>query len=417
MKPIALLLALFAPTLAAAADYPDLPDPVQVEAALEHNPLVFTARSGLKLEQANQKRWNSGPYEFNVRAGSAQRNVMNAGQRLKEWDVAVERPLRLPNKMLLDQDIGSAGVARAGFALGDARHEAARTLLRLWFAWQREQAAVAQWQQQAELLQRLSEMTAKRVQAGDAPQMELNQSQAAAAQAEVSRQQTQLRARLAANELARQFPGLPLPEALPATEPAAIEGDLAHWQEQVLQHNHELGMVQSERQFQELLAERSRADRLPDPTVGMRYSNEMGGNERITGVYVSVPLSFGQRWALAESAQQQAQIAIDRAEFVQQRLLGDVYAAHTQAVNSYATWQQATRAAEKVKQNAELVARAYSLGESSLADTLAARRLAQESALAERTARLDANEARYRLLLDAHQLWPLDADNDTHDHY
>ncbi len=55
---------------------------------------------------------------------------------------------------------------------------------------------------------------------------------------------------------------------------------------------------------------------------------------------------------------------------------------------------------------------AYSLGESSLGETLVARRQALEASLAESIARIDANEARYRLLLDAHQLW---IDNDQHE--
>ena len=58
-----------------------------------------------------------------------------------------------------------------------------------------------------------------------------------------------------------------------------------------------------------------------------------------------------------------------------------------------------------MRSNAELVAKAYSLGESSLPYSLSARRFALESSLAEILAQLDANEARYRLLLDAHLLW------------
>ncbi|HEX7454893.1 MAG TPA: transporter, partial [Gallionella sp.] len=53
----------------------------------------------------------------------------------------------------------------------------------------------------------------------------------------------------------------------------------------------------------------------------------------------------------------------------------------------------------------------YTLGESSLSDSLTARRFALESSLAENLTQLDANEARYRLLLDAHQLWALDEDH------
>ena len=91
-----------------------------------------------------------------------------------------------------------------------------------------------------------------------------------------------------------------------------------------------------------------------------------------------------------------------------------MYAAYTQAVNNYQIWQQSQQAARSVRENAELVTRAYNLGESSLTDVLNARRMALESSLAHSIAQLDANEARYRLLLDAHQLWPLDVhENDA----
>ena len=105
--------------------------------------------------------------------------------------------------------------------------------------------------------------------------------------------------------------------------------------------------------------------------------------------------------------------------FVKRRLEGDIYAVHTQTVSSFATWQQAHEAAQAIRSNAELVGKAYSLGESSLSDSLTARRLALESSLAENLVQLDANEARYRLLLDAHQLWPLADDEDGHhaNHY
>jgi len=210
-----------------------------------------------------------------------------------------------------------------------------------------------------------------------------------------------------------------LPEKLPPATPQAVEHDFSFWKSRVLEHNHELGMAQEQSRVQQLLAQRSRADQLPDPTVGMRYSNEAGGSEKVAGVYVSVPLSFGQRSATAEGAAQQAAIAADQEAFVKRRLEGNIYATHTQAANSYNTWQQAHDAAHAMRSNAELVAKAYSLGESSLLDSLSARRFALESSLAENLAQLDANEARYRLLLDAHQLWTLDTSDDEHhaNHY
>ncbi|MBI2286211.1 MAG: TolC family protein [Nitrosomonadales bacterium] len=415
----ALLLALLSGIACAEEiNRSDLPPPAQVESALNQHLTVLNAASELKMEHTNQRKWNSGNYEFNLRAGTGQRNIASTGQNLKEWDVALERPLRLFNKVGIDEDIGAASVAHAEYALGDARHEAGRTLLRLWFAWQREQAQVALWQQQVDILKQQAQMTEKRVKAGDAPKLELNQAQAAAAQASVSWHQAQLRAHLAGNDLTRQFPTIQLPEKLPPATPQATEHDLAFWKSRVLEHNHELGMMQEQNRVQQLLAQRSRADQLPDPTVGVRYANEVGGNEKVAGVYISVPLSFGQRSATAVGAAQQAAIAADQEAFVKRRLEGDIYAAYTQTVSSFATWQQAHEAAQAIRSNAELVGKAYSLGESSLSDSLIARRFALESSLAENLAQLDANEARYRLLLDAHQLWPLDNEDEHHaNHY
>ncbi len=412
-------LALFG-SFAAAEEMnrPDLPPPAQVESALGNHLLVLNATSSLKMEHANQRKWNSGNYEFNLRAGAGQRDIVSTGQNLKEWDVALERPLRLFNKVGIDEDIGAASVVRAEYALGDARHEAGRVLLHLWFAWQREQAQVALWQQQVDILKQQAQMAEKRVKAGDAPRLELNQAQAAAAQAGVSWHQAQLRAQLAGNDLARQFPSIQLPEKLPPATPQAVEYDYAYWKSHIFNDNHELGMVQEQSHVQQLLAQRSRADQLPDPTVGVRYANEVGGNEKVSSVYLSVPISFGVRVATAQGVAQQAAIAADQEAFVKRRLEGDIYAAHTQAVSSFATWQQAHEAAQAIRSNTELVGKAYSLGESSLSDSLIARRFALESSLAENLAQLDANEARYRLLLDAHQLWALDNEDEHHaNHY
>lgn len=393
---------------AAEINRPDLPPPAQVERALDEHLLVLNATSGLKLELANQRKWDSGTYEFSLRAGSAQRNIANTGQKLKEWDVALERPLRLPGKVGIDQDIGTASVQRAEFALGDAHHEAGRLLLKLWFSWQREQTTAALWQKQVEILKQQAVMAEKRVKSGDAPRLELNMAQAAAAQASVSWHQARLRAQMAGNDLNRQFPAIQLPEKPLASTPQAIEHDFEFWKSRIFADNHELGMVQQQTHVQQLLAQRSNADRIPDPTVGMRYSNEMGGNEKVTGIYLMVPLSIGHRSATAEGVAQQAAMAADQEAFVKRRLEGDVYAAHMQATRNFETWQQANDAATAIRSNADLVAKAYTLGESSLSDSLSARRFALESSLAESLARLDANEARYRLLLDAHQLWALD---------
>jgi outer membrane protein TolC len=415
MKTVSALLVLLcaAPAIAAESDYPDLPPHSQVDDAINNHINVLTAETGIKIEQGNQRKWQSGNYEFNVRAGTGQRKIGLPDQTVNEWDIAIERPLRLPNKMLIDDNIGDEVVNRAEQALGDAHHETGRTLLHLWFNWQREQAQATQWQQQVDILRQQAATTEKRFKAGDAPKMEWNQAQAAVSQASVALQQAKLRTQLAGADLTRQFPAILLPPKQTLPTPILVEHDFSYWKDQILDHNHEIELAQSEKRIQQMLAERGRADRIPDPTVGLRYSNEMGGNEKVTGLYLSIPISFGLRNTNAQHAEYLAEIASNREAATRRRLEGDVYAAHAQAVSSYQTWQQAQEAGDSLRKNAELVTRAYTLGESSLSETLTARRLALESTLTENIAQLDANETRYRLLLDAHQLWAM-AGHDDH---
>lgn len=393
---------------AAEINHPDLPPPAQVIQALNDHLLVLNATSTVKMEQANQRKLNSGNYEFNLRVGAAHRNITNTGQVRKEWYVGLERPIRLFNKVAIDEDIGAAGVAQAEYALGDARHEASRILLRLWFVWQREQVQATLWQQQVAILKQQAKMTEKRVKAGGAPKLELNLALAAAAQASVSRDQAQLRAQLAANELSKSFPAIQPPLTPILTPPTPISHDFAFWKSRILEGNHLLGMTKIRSQAKQLQAKRSRADQTPDPTIGLLYSNEQGGNEKLSSIYLSIPIPNGHRSATTESAEQQAMMAVDQENFIRRRLEGDIFAAHLQAVKKFKTWQQAHQAALSINRNTQLIAKAYIMGEYSLSDSLTARRFALQSSIAENLALLDANEARYRLLLDAHLLWASD---------
>jgi outer membrane protein TolC len=414
MKILFLIFSLCASqAFADDSNHPDLPPVSQVVDALNKHIIVLTAETGRKIELVNQRKLRSGNYEFNLRAGTGKRKIAQPDDSLKEWDVAIERPLRLPNKMFIDGDLGDEGINRAEQALGDAYHETGRTLLHLWFNWMREKAQAQQWGQQVNILEQQAAATEKRLKAGDAPKMEWKQAQAAVSQANVSRQQALLRAQLAGAELTRQFPAILLPSTQSLAEPIPIAHEFSYWQNQILDHNHEIELARSEKRIQQLLAARGRADRIPDPTIGLRYANEMGGNEKVTSVYLSVPISFGLRSMNAQHAEYMAEIADNREAAIRRRLESDVNASYAQAVSSYQTWQQAREAADNLRKNAELVTRAYVLGESNLSDTLIARRLALESTLAENITQLDANESNYRLQLDAHQLWAMDENNEN----
>jgi outer membrane protein TolC len=422
MKPRALLFAcaaLLAARPGLAADpYPaDLPPLATVEKALLSAPSVLAAKSLMQYEEANRSRLDAGSYEWGMRLGQQQRVTRAApGQRFSEWEVGLERPLRLPSKAKIDGALGTQGVAQAGTAYGDAVHEASRSLLKGWFAWLRERATREQWDAQVDTLQAQATATARRLALGDAPRLESILAEATLAQATAAREQARARETAAATELSQRFPALGLPAAVTLSTPQRLQGTAEYWQEQVFGHNHELALARGDSKRAQLLASRADADRTPDPTVGMRFMNERGGEEHIFGLSVLIPLTGQARAATARGALAQADAAGHREGSVLARLRAETLSLIHGSDAAVETWKRSHEAADRMRQAADLAARAHQLGEAALTDVLNARRQANEAALGARIAQLDALELRYRLQLDAHQLWVFDREADAHDH-
>lgn len=403
-----LALALLLPLAAVAADPQDLPPAARARAAIESHPAVLAAQAGIAASEAERRALDAGPYETQMRLGAARRRERTVDQDLNEYEVGIERAFRIGAKGSLDQSIGEAGVAQARLAVGDALHETARSLLRMWFTWLRAAATDADWTAQSSILARQLDTVAKRVRLGDAPRQEQLLAESALARAETSRVQAGMRTAAAVAELTRNFPAIVPPEAVPEPDVEPLEHDLAWWRERILEHNHELAMVRSELRRLRLQASRADADRTPDPTLGMRYSSERDDTERVIGVVVTVPFSGEARRAAADRALAQSDVAAQREAAVLRRLEAEVAALFANASAAREAAERASRAADGLKQNSELAARAYALGESNLVDVLTAERYAIEARLTATQARLDAAESRYRLMLDAHELWPID---------
>jgi hypothetical protein len=389
-------------------EHRDLPAVKQVQLALAQDPRVLGAKSRIQFEESNRTRLDVGVYEFNVRAGIAQRRTDLQGN-FQEWDVGLERALRLPNKGRLDRDLGAQGVAVAALSAGDAMHESGRMLLRLWFDWVRESGQQALWRRQTELARQQQSVVGKRVRAGDAAKMELNLADATAAQAQSAWLQAQTRESAARQAITRMYPAIVVPANALLLEPQPVSEGLDYWTERVLAHNHELAAARAEVKRRETLANRAHADRLPDPAVGVRHSSELGGQERVTGVYVLVPIPGRGRSALAHAADTQIDAARQHEADVLRRVETEIRQSYTTATGTFDAWSQLRQAAEGLRRHVELALRSYQLGESGLADVITARRIAIDAEQAALQAEVEAAHSRYRLLLDAHMLWPLDA--------
>lgn len=395
---------------------PDLPPPSLVAQVLQRVPSVMAARAGIRLKEAEHARLSAGPHESVLRLAGQTREVrVVPGQRYSEWDVGVERALRLPGKATLDDALGKQGVTQARLALGDALHEAARGLLQGWFAWLKARVTATLWQEQVALLEEQLAVVEKRMRAGDAPRLERLAALAALAQAQASLTQARAREQAAASELLGRYPGLTLPAQVQPAEPRPVAGDGAYWREQVLAHNHELAAAQAESRRARLALARAEAERLPDPTVGLRAARERGGEEHIVGLTLAIPIGGAARAASVDATRAEADMAVQREASVAARLALEAENLFHGAQAAFAVAQAQTSATRDMEALAALAARAYALGEGSLSDVLNARRLALEARLDATLATLEANEARYRLLLDAHRLWPIDPDEHEHE--
>ncbi len=405
---IALCFAAGAQAADPQASYPgDLPPLDQALAAIRQAPGVRATQALMGAESANRDRLGAGPYEWAIRMDSQGRNIVAPeGRRYNEWRGALERPLRLPGKAQIDAEIGAQGVARAAAAYGDALHETARILLKRWFDWLRAREAAGQWQHQSQSMLRQQEVIARRVQIGDASRLELMQAEAAAAQAQAALEQARLKEVVAATELGATFPAIRRPEELTISLPQPLSGSASEWRAHLLEHNHELMLARSETLRGRLLANRADAERLPDPTVGVHFGSDRGGDERLAGVSLIVPIPGAARAATARRELAMAEAASQREAVVLAKIEAEIAATFATAEAAYVSWQRAEEAAQRMLQAAALTERAHALGEVDLAQQLLAQRQANEARLLATTARLDALDARYRLHVDAHELWP-----------
>lgn len=409
------LVLLCASGALAAPPLPYLPPDAEIgriDRIIRQSPELRAGENLLAAEQANRRRLEAGEHEWTLRlGGQRRRSTPDAApaEGFGEWNAALERPWRLPGKADADAELGAAGVGVAEAAQRSALHAQRRLLLTAWFQWLKADALSTQWTTEAGLLAQQAEAIRKRRKAGDAARLEQVQAEAALAQAEAQAAQARARQENAALELSRRFPGLPLEPPRETVDPLPLEGTAQSWIDRIVAASPEVGLARSEARQAEIGATRAGRNRRPDPTLGFQVSRERGGEETVIGAYLSFPLpGEGRRAgadgaaALAAAAGQREAAAIRQADIEAARL-------HQSAAAAFAAWQASHAAAERLAQAGEMSARAHALGESSLAELLAARRLANEARQAARLARLEAFELRYRLQLEARALWPDEA--------
>jgi outer membrane protein TolC len=238
--------------------------------------------------------------------------------------------------------------------------------------------------------------------------LDVEQVQAALAQARAQAAQAEQGRRDARMTLERTFPTLTLPVGAPVMpDPDAPPGTWEEWRLAVLEDNHEIKLAQSEADRRAWLARRAHMDQFADPTLDLRTFQERGGHETGIGIGFSIPIGGALRQASADQASAEAAAASVTAHKVQR----DVeIAAERDVINAQQgleAWRQARIAA---KSSAAMLARmqkAYDLGDQGLTELLLARRQDYDVRRTEVHARAAAHSAVLQLLIDSHRIWGL----------
>jgi outer membrane protein TolC len=387
---------------------PGLPPEEAVAAALAEHPSVIAAHARLEAARAKAEAIRKGTYEFAVQ-GSYTRRDVNGGAAFDEYDAQLSRPIRLPGKARLDRAIGIHGVEAAENVAEDARHEAALLLAAHWFDWlsasaqaEVDRAAVANYEAALAAITRRREMR-------DASQLEVDQATAALAEARRTLEQSTGLAALARARLAAQFPGLALPQQAPEVPlPAIAEARLSQLGDLVVVNSHMIAAAEAESARMAALADRARADRIADPTIGLRLFSEFGGLERGAGVIVSLPLGGGHRRAVANEASASASAARADEQLARFDVAETATADVIEARFRMASWQRARDSVAAQMASLEKLRRGHQLGEIDLADLLLGERMVHDAFRREAEARAEAMRAITKLRIDAHDLWLAD---------
>jgi outer membrane protein TolC len=276
-----------------------------------------------------------------------------------------------------------------------------------WLAAERTQRL---WLDQLTVAEANLKAASSRRRAGDASLLEQNAARADLA--EVQRQAATAATDVAKAKarLAARFPGIALTMPASLSEPTPLERDRAAWRERIVSESDSLRMAEQAVQRAVATADRAKADRTADPTIGVHAGYEASRAERIVGVTLSIPIGGSYRAAQSREALQQVDAARDTLEAERRELDIEIAGALAEVSGGVERWKAAEAALAASSDNARLAQRAYALGEGDIQGVLLSRRLSLDAALGALQARIDALRARYRLWVDAHLIWKLAED-------
>lgn len=405
MRAIILTCSLLFAASSAPAQRTDLPSAEKVAEALDNHPSVAAALARIAAARARGDMLRHGPHEVTVSGSYVRRTVEREGG-FNEFDTTISRPFRLPGKAALDREAGALGIEVAENQMEDVRRQTALILSGLWHDWL---TAGSHYRNDLETVRGLEESiaaVARRVALRDAAQLDLDQARAALAQAQAQAASSLSLREQARVTLAATFPDIPLPADPPElAAPALPAQGLETMRNLVIERSHELRAADKDAQRLEVAARRLHADRVADPSFGVRLFSDRGGAETGAGVVASIPLGGGYRRAAADQASAEANAARMDLAAVQRAIQAVADADLSNARTRLDAWHNAAASARSAGEAANRIARGYQLGQIDLADLLYMRRQANDARRIEIDARSEADRALLKLQIDSHSIW------------
>lgn len=380
-------------------------------ALLQQDPGVAAARANLNVALQEAGILDRSPYEW-ITTVMVQRRVQNYGPNTvtgnrSEWHAGIERTIRLPGKAVADRSIGNATIEESQARYGEARHEAARELMALWVDWLAAERSRELAENSLQLTQFSLAAVQKRVRAGDASKLDLSVTRAELAEQKRLDNDAKTQAAATWSRLSTRFPGIKH-QVIALPTPLPIGEDVVFWRDRILAQSDEFKVVQTQMQKTQAYAERARADKVPDPKVGIYQASEIDGRERISGVMLSIPIPGSIRDLRSSKATAAVEVSLQEVELKKRQLESKIVSAVVIARGAYVSLQIANEGAAAMQENARLMQRAYTLGEAELQAMLLARRQATAAMTNALQAQVTALATYYRLLVDAHLIWGLE---------
>ncbi len=369
---------------------------------------VRAARAGIEAGLAEARGLKASPYDFNVKLSGQQRDVRN-DSKYDEWNGGLERTIRLPGKASADRKLAATAIEQSEAAVGEALHESARNLMSLWVDWLKAERAYEIATASMQSFGGSLTAVEKRARAGDASKLDIGTAKAEVVEQRRLANDAKTAAWAAWTRLSTRFPGIAR-DVTSLPMPMPISADTTEWHQRIVQQSDELKLTKLSAQRAKEEAQRARADRFADPTLGAFTASEVGGRERFTGVAVTIPIGMpgGYRSAQAAKAVADAESADYEAQLKEREFSAEIAAAFVDAQGSYDSLMIANEGASAMAENANLMDRAYTLGEADLQDLLIVRRQAFAAANNALEAQATALKAYYTLVIDAHWVWDLE---------